>query len=361
MRARGPSGRGARAHLYSQSVSPLAAPALPSTVELAGRRVEVTEVFWTYWYLAVERQAMFFRRLDGDPAPWTEDEVLRQYRFTNAYRASDRVSQYLLQHVIYDDDHDAQDVVLRVLLFKIFNRIDTWESITGAMGEVTAEGFDPDAVGAVLSERFDDGHKLYSAAYIMPSPPFGHERKHLNHLQLLDHLVREGSLSAMADAASLEDLYQLLRAVPSFGPFLAFQYAIDLNYSRSFHFSEMDYVVAGPGAVRGIEKCFVHTGGLESEDVIRAMAAGAEVFLEMAELDLADLWGRPLQLIDCQNLFCEVDKYARVVHPSIGERGPTRIKQNYRPNPEPLQIGYPPKWHLPVSVGPSTSEKPTSR
>ena len=31
----------------------------------------------------------------------------------------------------------------------------------------------------------------------------------------------------------------------------------------------------------------------------------------------AGLRGRRLQLIDCQNLFCEVDKYAVVAHPGV--------------------------------------------
>ena len=310
----------------------------------------MTEVFWSYWYLAAERQAMFFRRLDGEPAPWTEDDVLRQYRFTNAYRASDRVSQYLLQHVIYSGDYDTDDIVLRVLLFKIFNRIETWECITSSYGEVTAESFDPYAIGEALSTRFDEGHKLYSAAYIMPNPALGHERKHLNHLHLLYQMLIRGSLEEIASAPTLRHLYERLLLVPSFGPFLAFQYAIDLNYSPCFDFTEMDHVVAGPGALRGIRKCFATTAGLDPPDVIRAMSEQADEFLELAELDFTDLWGRRLQLIDCQNLFCEVDKYARVVYPRVGERGPTRIKQNYRPNPDPLRVGYPPKWELPASA-----------
>ena len=38
---------------------------------------------------------------------------------------------------------------------------------------------------------------------------------------------------------------------------------------------------------------------------------------ERLGLRFRDLWGRRLQLIDCQNLFCEVSKYARVKHPEI--------------------------------------------
>jgi hypothetical protein len=59
-----------------------------------------TVVFETYWRFAAERQAIFFRRLEGRPAPWTDDPILQQHKFTNAYRASDRVSQYLILFVM---------------------------------------------------------------------------------------------------------------------------------------------------------------------------------------------------------------------------------------------------------------------
>ena len=53
-------------------------------------------------------------------------------------------------------------------------------------------------------------------------------------------------------------------------------------------------------------------------------------------LEFRSLWGRRLQLIDCQNLFCEVDKYARVRHPEVvGVSGRTRIKQKYARHPLP--------------------------
>jgi hypothetical protein len=65
-----------------------------------------------------------------------------------------------------------------------------------------------------------------------------------------------------------------------------------------------------------------------------------------ARLGLAfdGLVGRALQLVDCQNLFCEVDKYARVAHPDVaGISGRTRIKQTFRRDFEPLTAWFPPK------------------
>jgi hypothetical protein len=64
-------------------------------------------------------------------------------------------------------------------------------------------------------------------------------------------------------------------------------------------------------------------------------------------LDFQPLWGRRLQLIDCQNLFCEVDKYARMKHPEIsGISGRTRIKQKYSANKQLINYWYPPKWGI---------------
>ena len=199
-----------------------------------------------------------------------------------------------------------------------------------------------------LDELLREGRRVYSAAYIMPSPRLGSDRKHRNHLALVEMLLQTGALARLKRARSLRSLYEMLLEVPSFGPFLAFQYAIDLNYSPHFDFDEMEFVVAGPGAVRGIGKCFADTGGLDAAGVIAAMADAAEFFFEVTPLrrPFQDLGGRPLQLIDCQNLFCEVDKYARVAHPERSSGGPGRIKQMYRVDHRPLALGYPPKWGL---------------
>ena len=314
-------------------------------LRVRGQLLRPTAAFRSYWRLAAERQQIFFRRLRGDVPPWTDDPVLKVHRFTNAYRASDRVSQYLINNVIYADRYDARSTALRILLFKIFNRIDTWEYIEENLGAVTADGFDARWLSDLLDKRLAAKERLYSAAYIMPSPKLGASRKHRNHLQLLAALLADGTLDDLISVSSLRALYEKLSSIHSFGRFLAFQFAIDLNYSALFPFNEMDFVVAGPGARDGIAKCFFNSDGVSAEDIIAAVTESADSWLECFEVDFPSLWGRALQLIDCQNLFCEVDKYARVAHPDLeGPSGRTRIKQRYIPRPTPLHVAYPPKW-----------------
>ena len=289
------------------------------------------------------------RRVRGLPPPWTDDPILASHRFTNPYRAADRVSQYLIRHVLYDGDQTTEEVFFRTLLFKLFNRLETWEELAKRHGKPTWKNFKTEPYAITLDAMLARGERVYSAAYIMPPPPFGDTRKHRNHLRLLEYMMRDAAPRRIESAKSFVEVFEILRSYPSLGDFLAFQFAIDLNYSNIINFSEMDFVVAGPGARDGIRKCFTDTADFTCGDVIRLVADLADNEFQRLGLDFQTLWGRRLQLVDCQNLFCEVDKYARVVHPNIkGLTGRSRIKQKFVPRPSPLPQWYPPKWGLKV-------------
>lgn len=320
-----------------------------AVVRVAGRVLQPTAVFDTYWRFASARQAVYEARLAGRSQPWTDDPILTQYRFTNCYRAADRVSQTLIGDVIYQGPKDWDEVFFRTLLFKLFNKESTWQLLTRELGEVCWGGYDYRAYDRVLSAAFAKGERLYSAAYIVPPPQLGEGRKHRNHLRLLEMMMNMGAPGRVAGAATMREAYEVLLGYPAIGPFLAYQYTVDLAYAPQLAFSEMDFVVPGPGARDGIRKCFGRgADGIEAE-IIHYMAETQQDHFTRLGLSFGGLKGRPLQLIDCQNLFCEVDKYARVAHPEIeGISGRSRIKQAYRHDAAPLRAWFPPKWDLNV-------------
>lgn len=310
---------------------------------------KATLVYDSYWRFACERQRIFFARVEGQRWPWTDDSVLLEYKFTNAYRASDRVSQYLIKEVIYRGDSSPDEVFFRTLLFKVFNRIDTWELLSREVGEISFKEYSFKRYEAVLSAAMARGERVYSAAYIMPSggakSPDG--RKHSMHLRLIDQMIKDGLPQKIAGARSMAKAFELIRAYPTIGDFLAYQYVTDLNYGPLTAFSEMDFVVPGPGAFSGVHKCFSDLGGLTEAEIIKVVTERQEEEFARLGLSFRNLWGRPLQLIDCQNLFCEVDKYARVMHPEFsGPTGRTRIKQRFKAEPSPIIFWFPPKWNL---------------
>ncbi|MBN2128688.1 MAG: hypothetical protein JW741_04300 [Sedimentisphaerales bacterium] len=308
-----------------------------------------TIVFDTYWAFAGERQRVFFRKLAGEEFPWTKDPILSTCRFTNAYRAADRVSQYLIRNVIYAGDQSPTEAFFRILLFRLFNKIETWELLERNLDTVCWGEYSFDRYNDVFDKALYKGTRIYTAAYIMPSgkKAFGHSRKHANCLRLIETMMEDDLPRRICDATSMEQAFGLLRSYPMIGDFLAYQYVIDINYSTLTNFSEMEFVVPGPGARAGIRKCFRDLGSMTESDVIRYVAENQEAEFARRGLRFQTLWGRPLQLIDCQNLFCEVDKYARLAHPDVeGGNKRKRIKQRYRPNPTRIDYWFPPKWRL---------------
>ena len=317
-------------------------------IRIRDRILRPTAVFDTYWQFATARQGIYLARMKRSPLPWTRDEVLRAHRFTNVFRASDRVSQFLISSVQRGSgvSNDPSDMVFRTLLFKVFNREDTWRHLESRVGPVTWQTYDFARYRSALEEAARQG-PIYSAAYVMPPPRLGEERKYANHLRLLEMVMRDGFAGQLQSARSLRLIYETLASYPGLGPFLAFQYAIDLNYLDFVSFDENDFVVAGPGAKDGIRKCFGRDAlGIE-DDVIRYMTETQDEHFARLKLVFPGLFGRRLHLIDAQNLFCEVDKYARVRHPDVaGISGRSKIKQKYRPGgPLPAPV-FPQRWGL---------------
>lgn len=321
------------------------------TVRVGSRTATASDVVRSYWVFASERQRVYHSRLNGRVAPWTDDPVISRYRFTNAYRAADRVSQDLIR-MAYGGSQCPEDILLRVLLFRLFNKPSTWAALERARGTISWEDFTVEDYSLVLDDLLARGKRVYSAAYIVPPPPFGATRKHRNHLLLIRHMMADGLSIQLARAPSLQAVFDAIISYPSLGPFLAYQLTIDLNYTTLVDFDEDDFVIPGPGARSGIAKCFPDAADIKAEEIIRWMVNTQEEQLDFYGKEFQNLFGRRLKLIDCQNLFCETDKYARVVHPdSRGVGNRVRIKQQFMSNGVLRKPYFPPKWGINENVG----------
>jgi hypothetical protein len=260
------------------------------------------------------------------------------------------VSQFLIREVAYRGSQEPREIVFRIMLFKLFNKVSTWDLLRRAFGDLSWAEADLEAYDAVLSEAFSAGRTLYSAAYVVPPPQLGGVRKHTNHLRLLRLMMEDCVDARLAAADSMSATFQVLRSYPAIGDFLAYQFLIDINYSVALNYDEDEFVVPGPGARDGIRKCFGSAASGHEAAVIRYMVDSQEEHFDRLNLEFGGLRGRRLQLIDCQNLFCEVDKYARIAHPEVqGISGRTRIKQKYTPDSTAITAWFPPSWGLNVA------------
>lgn len=304
-------------------------------------------IYELYWQFAAERQVVFERRQQGMAAPWTDDPVLQTYKFCNVFRAADRVSQYLIREVIYSGQtRTASDVLFQIVAFRTFSRESTWQGLAELLGRAPlladlASG----AFEAALDELKTARSPIYTNAFILcANDAFGRGKKHLNHVELFCKMfLVDDVASELLAATSLQQVFEILRRYPLFGDFMSYQTAIDLNYSDYINFDEDDFTKAGPGALRGIAKCFESLGDYTPEEVIYWMVAHQDEEFDRLGLKFNGLNGRKLHAIDAQGLFCETDKYARVARPEL-KSARVRMKQKFAPASCPVLLFLPPKW-----------------
>lgn len=303
-----------------------------------------------YWRFAAERHAIFERRLTGDDHPWTADPILARYKFCNTYRAVDRVTQYLIRDVIggpVAQDLAPEDMFCRVVLFRLFSKERTWEEIERVTGGLRRSTLDVDRLSTALGE-LRARQAIYTSAFILapPTGPLAAASKHAHHLGLVARMFAPGGLGArLAAARSLREVVEALLEWPTIGPFLAYQIAVDLNYTPHLPFDEDDFTVPGPGALRGLRKVFVDFDRDSPATLIRRMVDDQDRQFERLGLPFGGLFGRPLHAIDCQGLFCEIDKYSRVAFPEL-KSARVRIKQEFRPAGPMPSLAFPARWGL---------------
>ena len=306
------------------------------------QNIKNEELYDEFWEFAYKRQEIFYNKLINR-LPLTDDKILMQYKFCNAYRVLDRVSQYLIKEVIYKD-FDPKDTVFRIILFKIFNLPSTWEELEKNFAPITIENFNFERFSKVLS-KLKEKQPIYNNAYIScANKVFGFQNKHDNHLKLIEKMFKEDDLAQkIINCKNMEDGYNLLLKYPLIGSFMAYQLVTDINYSDAVNWSEREFTIAGPGAIRGIKKVFKKFTSYE--DVIKECCERQRAEFKRLNLDFKFLGSRELQYIDIQNLFCEFDKYCRQAHPEL-KSNRVRIKTKYKPNTTKIAYIFPKKWGI---------------
>lgn len=311
--------------------------------------IQRPKIYDLYWTFAARRQDVFERRVAGTPPPWSEDRILQQFKFCNVFRAADRVSQYLIRHVAYRQPQDrVADRLFQIVAFRTFSHPGTWNCLIARLGRTpTLEDLASGSFERALDQIKAEQGGLYTGAFILcATKAFGFDEKHKNHVALFKRMFLEcGSAECILAAPTLETVVRILESFPLTGPFMAYQIAIDLNYSDLVNFDEDDYTQPGPGALRGIRKAFVDLGDYSPSDVIRWMVDRQEEEFCRLGVHFHGLWGRRLHAIDCQGLFCELDKYCREAAPELTSNR-SRIKARFLPSREPLALFFPPKWNL---------------
>lgn len=274
-----------------------------------------------------ERHRVWEKRQRNEDAPWTDDPVIANKKFTNCFRVLDRGSQFVVKDLMIDRPHDY---LARCIFYRITNLPATWGTLWNELGGQypVAEDFThrPDTLFRILDDRRSNGHRVFSGAYIIIPEPGTKRDKIAGAINLTKRFMEERA-NEFFDVTTQAKRYSVLRSMNGLGPFLSMQILTDWGYGESVN-RENEFIVAGPGSRRGA----AHVNpDVKPEHLIQETKEAFE------DNPVVNINGHPLSLMDVQNCYCEFSKYVRYL-----DRGET-----YGPPYSPDHPGYQPPPVLP--------------
>lgn len=266
-----------------------------------------------FFRFAYERQAAWHRRVvEGRPAPWTDDPILRANRFTNVHRELDRGTRFL-QAEILDRRALPADRFWNTMIYRLWNKIETWEECVGwvDLDEWVDRSYD---IFVRLEARRRRDDRLFTGAH----QPLRVSGRGETPLQRLYYLTRDEWLPdfhrawpTLENAARLEEVQRVLGSFRGFADFRSYQLALDLTLIRP-DISTDDWALAGPGAKKGLKIVFPWARSASALEAMHLLRGHQEAAFERLEIDWSSVaWPeRPrMNLMDIEHTLCEFSKY----------------------------------------------------
>lgn len=270
-----------------------------------------------------ERENVRLRKEAGDFFPWTEDQILRTYKFTNVRRQHDATSRELRQRFYtpnYGDDRRA--ILMNCATYRYFG---TWE-FASAIGWQSYDDFDFDFIEDTAAERLARRERVFTGAYVITNQGISAPKQ-----EVVVHYFLKALWEATPEIVKLaqtsqswEQVAKRMMKLNGFGGtgFMTKEVLLDTTYTGFWEFQTHDdeegsfsfpadwhkWTPIGPGALRGAARVL---GDEQARPVKNEQAF--QCIMNLVNLqDLFFAHDFHLSPTDIQFGLCEFDKYERV-------------------------------------------------
>lgn len=279
---------------------------------------------YTYWIEERERIRHLKEELKQDP-PWTEDPILKEFKFCQVFREDDRTTRWFRTHM-REPLRNSPDVFMATIAFRFFNLIETGRTLLD--NNLHIQWDRPKAI-----EEIKKNPKWITGAYIVKSP--NRMDKVTGVTECVSHLWddRENIIKQLESFTTLEEAWRFLMQYPYIGPFVSYEMVTDLRHTYLLENATdiCSWGNPGPGAMRGLNRLT----GRPLEFCKRSWDWHSEM-LDLYDwcsqkLDLSKL-NYPFEMREVEGGLCEFDKYSRI----LKGQGRTRSVYNYSERNRPL-------------------------
>lgn len=257
-----------------------------------------------------KREGLRLRKDAGEPWPWSHDDILNTYKFTNVKREHDRTSRWMREHWTKPNEHrPAGEIIFNCALFRYFGTSD----FAAALG--WQQSWSASRIIALARERSIKRLRVFTGAYIIPTLGFRGPKSEAVARLILSPLwsARDELAHVALETRSWRATAEAMRRMPGFGGtgFMTKEVLQDVMQTRVLGdaIDRNTWCPAGPGARRGLNRL--------AGRHVKASASEGQFLSEMTYLfegssKFLPVWMPPLELHDVQFQLCEYDKYERV-------------------------------------------------
>ena len=269
------------------------------------------------WVFAQKRHYIYLRRTAGaPPETWTDDPILKTYRFCNMYRELDTVTDWLRVH--WREPHaDHPDLWHAFVVARHINNV----PMLTALGGITLP-WDPGHFIDVGMARKQAGERVWSAAYIIGTRTPGDKCIYIAD-NVLTPMWRQRDVIRPQPGDTLTSWHMQLGLWFGMASFMAAQVIADIKHATPALKNAGDwhtFCASGPGSRRGLNRIFERDKNAPwREDDFRLKLLSLRQ--ELAPMFAASGWAIP-DAQDVQNMLCEFDKYERT---RLGEGKPKQL------------------------------------
>lgn len=267
------------------------------------------------------------------PAPWTDDKILQQYRFTNVRREHDRETIWLLKHISHNRELSYRNKILNSVLFRLFNKHETAELFKMP---IDFKHFEPEDYRQLIEGVQKDNPKyvFFTSAFYTSGLKWCIQKYIKNEknvpmrvLKFANYLAHDKFLTKLEACYDQKEAFDFINGYDGLGRFLAYQIFVDFTYIKSFAFSENEFTIAGPGCRSGLNYVFDDFDDLTYEEALFWLRDNFNDLCDERRhewpLDLkwnpgklfCDLtpYDRKMNLMSLEICHCEISKYIRAL------------------------------------------------
>lgn len=282
-----------------------------------------------FWYFVDERHAIYERRQAGMSFPWTDDEILRTYKFTNIFRELDTGTIWLRKN-IREPYAKHRELFFNIAMYRLYNYVGTAQDILDNVGFITNYAIQFQEVKRVVRRREREGKQIFTGAHMITGT-LGGDKVYQVFDKCLNALWENREELQPYPGYTLEEAFNMLNShTPGYGPFISYEVVTDLRHTRYLEDASdiMTWANPGPGAVRGIYrllglkvgKGISKKGYPNRDECINIMRQ----LLKISEYSRPDDFPQ-MEMRDIEHSLCEWDKYERT------RRGEGRPRSKYVP------------------------------